>query len=173
MVAPFRSNPTLMPFATLVSAQAKLCNPPEPTSTHPPIVLGGEISPHVYGYNFFQISKKLPNLYISIQFLKKVCVTCQIRQYTSDCRSTVQFDYELTTIWALCFSGKVSQRWKSVVSQRYRYSPRRRSGAGRSSAPPAMPRQAWCDEFRFTGECGACRPCRGRQSTRDSRERKA
>lgn len=36
-----------------------------------------------------------------------------------------------------------------------------------------MPRQAWCDEFRFTGECGACRPCRHRQSTRDSRERKA
>ena len=37
MVAPFRSNPTLMPFATLVLAQAKLRNPPEPTTSpaHP------------------------------------------------------------------------------------------------------------------------------------------
>ncbi len=43
----------------------------------------------------------------------------------------------------------------------------------RSSASPAMPRLPWCDALKFAGECGDCRPCRARQSTRDSRARKA
>eukprot|EP01043_Picozoa_sp_COSAG02_P056718 COSAG02_NODE_6769_length_3370_cov_3.892999_1_plen_252_part_00 len=36
-----------------------------------------------------------------------------------------------------------------------------------------MPRLPWCDALKFAGECGDCRPCRARQSTRDSRARKA
>ena len=42
--------------------------------THPPTVLGGIFSPMYMDTTFFQISKKLPNLYISIQFFRKAWV---------------------------------------------------------------------------------------------------
>lgn len=42
----------------------------------------------------------------------------------------------------------------------------------RCSVAGEMPRLPWCDVLQFSGECGDCRPCRGRQSTRDSRARK-